>query len=128
MHACAGQHAPMHACMALLALDWMWSLCSLMLHGSRAVQMAQRLCRDIFEVLKNVKRTRDMSLNEVKLIVMIEDPRAREQRAQGIEVRSARGTFITFGAERGPCKSCASMGLASHAQVHCHHSVIIITS
>lgn len=49
--------------------------------------MAQRYCADIFEVLKTLKRTRDMSFNEVKLIVSIEDPRARERRAQDIEVR-----------------------------------------
>lgn len=48
-------------------------------------ELAQQYCRDVFEGLKTLKRTRDMSLNEVKLIVMIEDPRAREQRAQGIE-------------------------------------------
>ncbi|KAG2430231.1 hypothetical protein HXX76_010329 [Chlamydomonas incerta] len=48
-------------------------------------EMAQRYCGDIFEVLKTLKRTRDMSFNEVKLIVSIEDPRARERRAQDIE-------------------------------------------
>ncbi|KAG2447736.1 hypothetical protein HYH02_007196 [Chlamydomonas schloesseri] len=48
-------------------------------------EMAQRYCADIFEVLKTLKRTRDMSFNEVKLIVSIEDPRARERRAQDIE-------------------------------------------
>ncbi len=38
-------------------------------------------------MLKTLKSTRDMSFNEVKLIVSIEDPRARERRAQDIEVR-----------------------------------------
>ncbi|GIL88218.1 hypothetical protein Vretimale_14106 [Volvox reticuliferus] len=48
-------------------------------------KLAQKYCGDIFEVLKTLKRTRDMSFNEVKLIVSIEDPRARERRAADIE-------------------------------------------
>ncbi|KXZ44888.1 hypothetical protein GPECTOR_61g841 [Gonium pectorale] len=48
-------------------------------------ELAQKYCGDIFEVLKTLKRTRDMSFNEVKLIVSIEDPRAREMRAQDME-------------------------------------------
>lgn len=48
-------------------------------------EAAQKYCSEVFEVLKTLKRTRDMSFNEVKLIVSIEDPRARERRAQDIE-------------------------------------------
>ncbi|EFJ40350.1 hypothetical protein VOLCADRAFT_121729, partial [Volvox carteri f. nagariensis] len=48
-------------------------------------ELAQKYCSDIFEVLKTLKRTRDMSFNEVKLIVSIEDPRARERRAADME-------------------------------------------
>ncbi|GIL56175.1 hypothetical protein Vafri_11582 [Volvox africanus] len=48
-------------------------------------ELAQKYCGEIFEVLKTLKRTRDMSFNEVKLIVSIEDPRARERRAADIE-------------------------------------------
>lgn len=55
-----------------------------------ALQLAKAYCREIFETLKSLKSARDMSVNEVKLIVSIEDPRAKERRAQGIEVRALR--------------------------------------
>ncbi|KAG2492380.1 hypothetical protein HYH03_009328 [Edaphochlamys debaryana] len=48
-------------------------------------EMAQKYCGEIFDLLKLLKRTRDMSFNEVKLIVSIEDPRSRERRAKDIE-------------------------------------------
>lgn len=49
-------------------------------------EMARTYCREIFEVLKTLKNTRDMSVNEVKLVVSIEDPRTKERRMQqGIE-------------------------------------------
>jgi len=46
---------------------------------------AKRYCRDVVSVLKNLKQKRDMSVNEVKLTVAIEDPRARERRLMGME-------------------------------------------
>ena len=45
------------------------------------------MCREIVGVLKTLKEARDMSLNEVRLTVAIEDPRARERRLMGMEVR-----------------------------------------
>jgi len=48
-------------------------------------ETAKTYCREIFEVLRLLKRTRDMSVNEVKLVVSIEDPRTKERRAAGIE-------------------------------------------
>jgi hypothetical protein len=47
--------------------------------------MAQRYARDIFDALKLLKRTRDMSFNEARLIIAIEDPRMKERRAMGVE-------------------------------------------
>lgn len=38
-------------------------------------------------ILRTLKARRDMSVNEARLIVSIEDPRTREQRQLGIEVR-----------------------------------------
>jgi hypothetical protein len=40
-------------------------------------QTARTYCREVFEILRTLKQTRDMSVNEVKLIVSIEDPRTR---------------------------------------------------
>jgi len=51
---------------------------------------ATRFCAEIFEVLRSLKRTRDMSVAEVKLVVSIEDPRTRERRAQA-DVEDSRG-------------------------------------
>jgi len=48
-------------------------------------ETAKAYARELFEVLKLLKRTRDMSVNEVKLVVSIDDPRGKEQRALGIE-------------------------------------------
>ena len=51
-------------------------------------QLAKELCRDVVRMLKLLKSNRDMSVNEVKLTIAIEDPRARERReSMGIEVR-----------------------------------------
>ena len=47
--------------------------------------MAQKMCADIVKGLKVLKEERDMTINEVKLIIAIEDPRARERRLMGIE-------------------------------------------
>ena len=49
-------------------------------------QEAKALCREIVGFLKLLKKTRDMSVNECKLIIAIEDPRATERRNVGIEV------------------------------------------
>lgn len=48
-------------------------------------EQARKYCREIVEVLKTLKATRDMTVNEVKLIVAIEDPRTRERRKMDIE-------------------------------------------
>ncbi|KAF5839315.1 hypothetical protein DUNSADRAFT_1092 [Dunaliella salina] len=48
-------------------------------------ETAKAYARELFEVLKLLKRSRDMSVNEVKLVVSIDDPRGKEQRAIGIE-------------------------------------------
>ncbi|CAK0763666.1 hypothetical protein CVIRNUC_003081 [Coccomyxa viridis] len=56
--------------------------------GSEAVteQEAKRYCREVVRVLRTLKDKRDMSLNEVKLTVAIEDPTKREQKEyMGIE-------------------------------------------
>jgi hypothetical protein len=46
---------------------------------------ARRYCREIVNCLKLLKQKRDMSVNEAKLVVAIEDPRARERRLMGME-------------------------------------------
>ena len=53
------------------------------------VQEAKRYCREVVTVLKRLKEQRDMTLNEVRLTVAIEDPRARERRLMGMEVGGA---------------------------------------
>lgn len=49
---------------------------------------AKRLCREVVGILKRLKSQRDMTLNEVRLTVAIEDPRARERRLMGMEDNS----------------------------------------
>lgn len=50
-------------------------------------QMAKEMCREVVKMIKVLKMNRDMSINEVKLTIVIEDPRARERReSMGIEV------------------------------------------
>ena len=52
-------------------------------------QEARIYCQEIRDTIKILKSNRDMAFNEIKLTVMIEDPRARERRENlGIEVRS----------------------------------------
>lgn len=46
---------------------------------------AKRYCKEIVQAMKLLKQNRDMTVNEIKLTVAIEDPRAREQRLMGIE-------------------------------------------
>jgi hypothetical protein len=45
-------------------------------------------CAEIIAVLRTLKKTRDMSVAEVKLVVSIEDPRTRERRSRDMEVCS----------------------------------------
>jgi len=35
------------------------------------------MARELYEILKLLKRTRDMSVNEIKLVVSIDDPRSK---------------------------------------------------
>ena len=53
-------------------------------------QEAKRMCREVVGIMRVLKEQRDMSLNEVRLTVAIEDPRARERRLMGMEVRSGQ--------------------------------------
>ncbi|KAF8065950.1 Ycf3-interacting protein 1 [Scenedesmus sp. PABB004] len=46
---------------------------------------AKALCREVVRMLRTLKARRDMSVNEARLIVGIEDPRTRERRQLGIE-------------------------------------------
>ena len=46
---------------------------------------AKAYCREIVQVMKSLRQNRDMTVNEIKLTISIEDPRAREQRMMGIE-------------------------------------------
>lgn len=82
------------------------------------MQLAQQYCRDVFEGLKTLKRTRDMSLNEVKLIVMIEDPRAREMRAQGIEVGNGNMRATRDAEGVGKAAHARATPLAPHPPKH----------
>jgi hypothetical protein len=51
---------------------------------------AKRYCRAIVDALRTLKEQRDMSVAEVKLIVSIDDPRARERAVQ-LDVEDSRG-------------------------------------
>lgn len=46
---------------------------------------AKRYCQEIVNGLKLLKQKRDMSVNEIRLTIAIEDPRARERRLMGVE-------------------------------------------
>lgn len=48
-------------------------------------EAAKAYCREVVRILRTLKAKRDMSVNEARLIVSIEDPRTREQRQLGIE-------------------------------------------
>ena len=63
--------------------------------------MAKEMCREVVKMIKVLKMNRDMSINEVKLTIVIEDPRARERReSMGIEVNmlsyAATTSFSSF--------------------------------
>ncbi len=49
-------------------------------------QEAKTYCREVVEFLRTLKASRDMTINEAKLVIAIEDPRARERRQLGVEV------------------------------------------
>jgi len=49
---------------------------------------AEAMCKGILSALRTLMDKRDMTVNEVKLILQIEDPRAKEQRQMGIEDKS----------------------------------------
>jgi hypothetical protein len=51
---------------------------------------AKTMCAEIFDVLRTLKETRDMSVAEIKLVVSIEDPRTRERRAKA-DIEDSRG-------------------------------------
>lgn len=46
-------------------------------HMHLTLQAARVYCREVFELLRTLKATRDMSVNEVKLVISIEDPRTK---------------------------------------------------
>lgn len=60
------------------------------------LQQAKAYCREVVRILRTLKAKRDMSVNEARLIVAIEDPRTREQRQLGIEVGDE---YMTGGCE-----------------------------
>lgn len=53
-----------------------------------AEEEARAYCREIVNALKLLKQNRDMSVNEIRLTVAIEDPRSRERRLMGMEDNS----------------------------------------
>lgn len=53
------------------------------------LQDAKRYCREVVRIIKLLKQSRDMTINEVKLTLAIEDPTQRERREYlGVEVRA----------------------------------------
>lgn len=51
-------------------------------------QDAKGYCREVVRILKLLKQSRDMTVNEVKLTLAIEDPTQRERREYlGVEAR-----------------------------------------
>lgn len=53
------------------------------------LQEAKNMCREVMRAIRQLREKRDMSINEIKLTLAIEDPTAREKRDYlGIEVRS----------------------------------------
>ena len=51
------------------------------------MQDAKRYCREIVAAVRQLRQKRDMSINEIKLTLAIEDPTLRERRDYlGIEV------------------------------------------
>lgn len=77
-------------CNAFTVLSNMYSICGFAPctpTQATCVQQAKKLCRDIMKAVQQLQDKRDMSINECKLTIAIEDPRSRERReALGIEV------------------------------------------
>ena len=58
-----------------------------MLFSHRLLQDAKQYCREIMSAVRQLRQKRDMSINEIKLTLAIEDPTTREKRDYlGIEV------------------------------------------
>jgi hypothetical protein len=80
--------------------------------------MAKAYCREVVRILRTLKAKRDMSVNEARLIVSIEDPRTREQRQLGIEVCVQQcgfsflcvltSWFRLFDCARSSCAPCSN--------------------
>jgi hypothetical protein len=83
---CATFNAELRACCSVKhTVPWPGYLSS----EACCLQDARIYCQEIRDTIKILKSNRDMAFNEIKLTVMIEDPRARERRENlGIEVRS----------------------------------------
>ena len=84
------------------------------------------MCRAVVGVLKRLKEQRDMTLNEVRLTVAIEDPRARERRLMGMEVRGRVGAGRA-GAGRAEARArgrpaAAEGGCRAAAMPRCTHA------
>ncbi len=75
-------------CAGVLA-SWAVASARLGICERAAAQDAKRYCREVVRILKLLKQTRDMTINEVKLTLAIEDPSQREQREYlGVEARA----------------------------------------
>ena len=74
------------------------------------------MCREVTRMLKLLKSNRDMSVNEIKLTLAIEDPRARERReSMGIEVC----LFLKLTDMLSCCMLCMTMRVSRDArQLH----------
>ena len=77
-------------------------------HETADLQQAKKLCRQITKIVSQLQEKRDMSINECKLTIAIEDPRARERReAMGIEVCFFR-LHISMCPHRNLSRSCCA--------------------
>ncbi len=66
----------------------LWHAAKRMQHCVR-MQDAKRYCREVVRVIRTLREKRDMSLNEIKLTLAIEDPTTRDQKNyMGVEVES----------------------------------------
>jgi hypothetical protein len=72
-----------------------------------AAQNAKAMCREVVRILRTLKAKRDMTVNEARLIVSIEDPRTREQRQLGIEVGGVAATAAAANMFNSITQCCA---------------------
>jgi hypothetical protein len=86
----------------------------------------------VVRILRTLKAKRDMSVNEARLIVSIEDPRTREQRQLGIEVSSSSSSNSSSSAGRSVltmtyAAAAAAAAAAAGAAAVCSsiHSVML---